>query len=373
MAKNTWAVVPAANTLSSIDPGGSAAITPPGADHVGRGMTLGLLSWTGGVWDDSTGTFWIPLGGGHTDYGGNEPYRIQLGADQPAWSMVRNPTGAVGNTGITRDGREATGLYFDGRLRAVHSYNNQTFVPGLGPVISRLAGCYYTATVSPANARAYRIDDAGEAHLLCDYAAANEGSALISSSDGACAFDPTRGARGTLWSLGHGTSRLIQIDIAAGTATARGDKANYLASCDAMHYIPGMDVLAGINRGALKIWQLYRDNYSAVAPALTGNFSAGLEIANLAGFGSCWVPELRMLCLYENSSNRTQISTLTPTRGATDPWVRGMLEVSPANTVTPPAVSSNGGLFGRFGYSSSLRGFYLVPGTTQMPYFFATE
>ncbi|MBT9503968.1 MAG: hypothetical protein IV092_22180 [Burkholderiaceae bacterium] len=336
-------------------------------------MTLGLLSWTGGVWDDSTGTFWIPLGGGHTDYGGNEPYRIQLGADQPAWSMVRNPTGAVGNTGITRDGREATGLYFDGRLRAVHSYNNQTFVPGLGPVISRLAGCYYTATVSPANARAYRIDDAGEAHLLCDYAAANEGSALISSSDGACAFDPTRGARGTLWSLGHGTSRLIQIDIAAGTATARGDKANYLASCDAMHYIPGMDVLAGINRGALKIWQLYRDNYSAVAPALTGNFSAGLEIANLAGFGSCWVPELRMLCLYENSSNRTQISTLTPTRGATDPWVRGMLEVSPANTVTPPAVSSNGGLFGRFGYSSSLRGFYLVPGTTQMPYFFATE
>lgn len=374
MAKNTWAEVPASNTLAAIDPGNNPAITPPGADHIARGMTLGLLSWTGGVWDDSSGTFWIPLGGGHTDYGGNEPYRIRLSADEPDWVMVRNPTGAIGNTGITRDGREATGLYFDGRLRAVHSYNNQTFVPGLGPVISRLTGCYYFATNSAANARAYWIDGAGEAHLISDYAAANDGSSLISASDGVCAFDPTRGARGSLWSLGHGNSRLVQIDMATGTAQARGVKANYLASCDAMHYIPGMDVLAGINRGALKIWHLGQDNYTPVSPALSGNFSDGLEISSLAGFGSCWAPELRMLCLYENGSKqRAQISTLTPTRAAGDAWVRGVLDVSPANTVTPPPFGSNGGLFGRFGYSSLLRGFYLVPGTTQMPYFFATE
>lgn len=374
MAKNTWAIVPARNTLAAIDPGNNPAITPPGADYVARGMTLGLLSWTGGVWDDQSGTFWIPLGGGHTDYGGNEPYRIRLSEDEPEWVMVRSPTGAIGNTGITRDGGEATGLYFDGRLRAAHSYNNQTYVPGLGPVISRLTGCYYFATNSPANARAYWLDGAGEAHLISDYAAANDGSALISASDGVCAFDPTRGARGSLWSLGHGSSRLVQIDIATGAAQARGTKANYLASCDAMHYIPGMDVLAGINRGELKVWPLGQDSYTPASPALSGNFSDGLEITNLAGFGSCWAPELRMLCLYENrTKQRAQISTLTPTRAAGDAWVRGVLDVSPASTVTPPPLGNHSGLFGRFGYSSLLRGFYLVPGTTQMPYFFATE
>lgn len=377
MVKNTWAIIPAANTLADIDPGGNPAITPPGADHVARGMTQGLLSWTGGVWDDDTGTFWIPLGGGHTDYGGNEPYRIRLGDENPSWVMVRNPTGALGNTGITRDGREATGLYFDGRLRAVHSYNNQTFVPGLGPVVSRLAGCFYAASTSPANARAYRIDSAGEAHLICDYATVNNSNPLISSHDGACTYDPTRGARGTLWSLGNASSPLVQIDLASGTAMARGARDNHLASCDALHYIPGMDALAGINRGLLKIWPLAQGSYAPVMPTLSGSFSGGLEISNLVGFGSCWAPELRQLCLYENGGAdgdaRGEISTLTPTAGAAAPWVRGVLKVSPANTVIPPPFGSGGGLFGRFGYSSRLRGFYLIMGTSHLPYFFASE
>lgn len=373
MAVNTWAMIPSANTLADIDPGRNPAITPPNADYVARGLTAGLLSWTGGVWDDESGTFWIPLGGGHTDYGGNEPYRIKFDADSPTWVMVRNPTGALGNQGATRDGLERSGTYFDGRLRAVHSYNNQTFIPGLGPVISRQAGSYYTG--APATKRAaYRIDNAGEAHILCDYSLQNVSNPLISSDDGTCAYDSTRGVRGTLWTLGHGNSRLIAIDLAAGRAEVRGEAGNHLASSDAMHYIPGMDVLAGINRGALKIWHIDQDYFSPLTPTLSGKFSAGLEIVNLVGFGSCWAPELRQLCLYENpNTNRGQISTLTPTGGPTDPWVRGVLEVSASNVVLPPLGGSNGGLFGRFGYSSKLRGFFLVPGTRHQPYFFATE
>ena len=373
MASHTWAMLPASNTLADIDPGRNPAITPANADYLGRGMTAGLLAWTGGVWDDESGTFWIPLGGGHSDYGGNEPYRIKLDVDTPAWVMVRNPSGAIGNIGIARDGLDRSGVYFDGRLRAVHSYNNQTFVPGLGPVISRLQGCYYSGY--PATKRAaYRIDAAGEAHLLCDYTAQNASNPAISTDDGVCAYDPTRGARGTLWSLGHATSKLIAIDLAAGTARVRGVADNHLASCDAMHYIPGMDVLAGINRGALKIWHIDQDSFTGLSPTLSGSYSAGLVIENLVGFGSCWAPEIRQLCLYENpTNNRGQISTLTPTGGGTHPWIRGVLNVSSSNTVLPPAGGSDGGLFGRFGYSSKLRGFFLVPSTRHNPYFFATE
>lgn len=373
MAINTWAEIPASNKLEDIDPGKNPAITPPTEDYTARGMTAGLFAWTGGVWDDESGTFWVPLGGGHSDYGGNEPYRIKLDSDSPTWVMVRNPTGAVGNTGVTRDGQDRSGVYFDGRLRAVHSYNNQIYVPGLGPVISRQQGCYYGG--HPADTRAaYRIDDAGEAHLLCDYTAQNASNPTISTDDGTCAYEPTRGARGTLWSLGNATSKLIAIDLATGAAVVRGVADNHLASCDAMHYIPGMNVLAGINRGALKIWHIDQDYFTPLTPALSGNFSAGLEIVNLQGFGSCWAPELRQLCLYENpTNNRGQISTLTPTDGPTHPWIRGVLAVSPSNTVLPPAGSSDGGLFGRFGYSSKLRGFFLIPGTRHNPYFFAIE
>lgn len=374
MANYTWAEVPASNTLADIDPGLDPQITPPNADYLGRGMTLGLFSWTGGVWDDVTGTFWVPLGGGHTDYGGNEPYRIRLESDTPAWIMVRRPTGAIGNLGVTRDGREASGLYFDGRLRAVHSYNNQCFVPNLGPVITRLAGCYYSAPISPANARAYWLDEAGEAHLLSDYAAVAGGSPFLSANDGAAAFDMVRGARGTVWSLGHGNSRLIQIDVATGAAQSRGAAANHLASSDALHYVPEMDVLAGVNRGELKIWRIDRGDYAPVRPVMTGSFSSGLVINNLEGFGSCWSRSLRRLALYENRSSRVgEISTLTPTGGPVDTWQRGVLPIAASNTVLPPGGATGGGLFGRFGYSDKLLGFYLIPGTRSKPYFFAAE
>lgn len=373
MASNTWAEIGTANTLADIDPGLDPTITPPGADYVARGMTLGLLAWTGGVWDDDSGTFWIPLGGGHTDYGGNEPYRIKLDADAPQWQMVRRPTGAIGNTGRTRDGREISGLYFDGRLRAVHSYNNQTFVPGLGPVITRLAGCFYTATISPGNARAYRLDDNGEAHLICDYAALAGGNPVISALDGTCAYDPSRGRRGTIWTLGHGLSKLISIDLETRVATAHTGAIGFLASADAMHYLPEYDALAGINRGVLKIWPLWRNEYATITPVQVGNFSVGLDIVNLTGFGSTWSPVLRQLCLYENRSNRLgEISTLTPTGDASATWSRGVLPVAAANRVVPPPLA-NDGLFGRFGYSTKLRGFYLVPSTRSKPYFFATE
>jgi len=385
MAANTWAVVPATNQLTDIDPtAGATDIAPPGADFIARGQTLGLFAWTGGVWDEATGTWWMPLGGGHTDYGGNEPYRIRLADAAPTWVMVRPPTGsdpANGGDwtppiepGTTRDGLETSGVYFDGRLRAVHSYNNQTFVPGLGPVITRRTGHFYTAPTGGGKKEAHWLDSSGEAHLLCDYSAI-AGQGTGSAHDGAACYDPTRGAQGSIWCVGHGSSRLIQIDVDAGTAQGRGSNDyGWITSGGAMVYIPSMDVLAMWSAGTLVIVRLDQGSYAKVTPTLSGSFASGLTNANFVGTGFAWSAELGKLLLYQQASNTTQISTLTPS-DEEDPsagWTRGSLTVDGSNSVTPPVSDANG-LFGRFGYSTYLKGCYLVSATNDDVYFYATE
>lgn len=385
MTTNTWAVVPATNQLTDIDPtAGATDVAPPGADFVARGMTAGLFAWTGGVWDDATGTWWMPLGGGHTDYGGNEPYKIVLADSAPTWVMVRPPTGSdhpdggnyspVIEPGTTRDGLETSGVYFDGRLRAVHSYNNQCFVPGLGPVIARRTGHFYTAPTGGGKKEAHYLDSDGEAHLLCDYSAIT-GQGTGSAHDGAAAYDPTRGTQGSVWCVGHGASRLIQIDVQAGTAQGRGSSdLGWIVSGGDMVYIPSMDVLAMWSAGTLVIVRLDLDDYSRVTPTLSGSFASGLVNANFVGTGFDWSPELGKLLLYQQSSNTTVISTLTPS-DPDDPsagWTRGSLTVDGSNSVTPPVSDANG-LFGRFGYSTYLKGCYLVSATNDDVYFYATE
>jgi hypothetical protein len=347
LVAHTWTVVPATNVLADIDPtAGATDIAPPGADFVARGMTAGLFAWTGGVWDDATGTWWMPLGGGHTDYGGNEPYRIRLADETPTWVMVRPPTGsdpANGSDwtptiepGTTRDGLETSGVYFDGRLRSVHSYNNQCFVPGLGPVIARHAGYFYTAPAAPDTSRkAYYLDAQGEANLIVDYwSIAGQGSG--SANDGAACYDPSRHC---VWTVGHGSSRLVQIDLATGVATGRGAQGEgWIASGGAMVYIPSMDVLAMLSIGGLIIVRLDQGSYTRVVPSLSGSYASGLVVANFVGTGFAWCPTLGKLLLYQQSSDTTRISTLTPSDPGdpSAPWVRGTLTVSPSNAVTPP-------------------------------------
>lgn len=376
MAANTWAVVPATNLMTDVSPAADG-IVPVGADFVARGMEAGLFSWCGGVWDEATGTWWMPLGGGHTDYGGNEPYRIQIDAEAPAWVRVRAPTGATGNEGTTRDGLEATGVYFDGRLRAVHSYNNHTFVPGLGPVVTRLAGPFYAPGSNPSEPSRcmHAIGADGEATQIANYWAVTGQPTTGSSNDGAAAFDPTRGTSGTIWTIGHGLTRLIGVDVDTGTATGYGaSNVSFIASGGHMVYIPEMDVLACLSIGGLLIVRLDQASYAPVTVSLSGSYASGLTNANFVGTGFGWSAELGCLVLYQQASNTTQISTLTPSNSA-DPsaaWVRGSLTVAGSNAVTPP-VSDVNGLFGRFGYSSRLGGCYLVTHTTTDVYFYATE
>jgi hypothetical protein len=392
MPVNTWAEIPTTNTLSSLDPA-TLGIIPPGANWVGtRGMTAGFFAWTGGVWDESTLTFRFPMPGGHNDYGGNNPYRVNIGANTPTFSSDRLPSGAIGMPAVDALGpTRYLGVYDDGRRRPGHSYNNHCYVPSIGAVVvTRTAGAFpdgvnsvggLGATIAPHVRQAYTLDNAGEATLFCDYGAiSGQGGGGTSSDDGAAAFDPTRGNLGTVWVVGCATSRLIGIDVETRVATARGASDNYFGSGGTMLYLPGLDVLAFVGPGTnFRIMRLDTGGTTLVTPSVSGSFSAGFEWDTFSGAAVSWDETAQRLLLWCNPTNRDQISTLTPSNPANPSaaWTRGTLTVSGSNTVTPPLMFSSGQTgstpFGRGVYSQTLGGFLLVGNTTQKPHFFAMD
>jgi len=103
---------------------------------------------------------------------------------------------------------------------------------------------------------------------------------------------------------------------------------------------------------------------------LAGNFAAGLNTGLMYGF--TWCAELGRVLIWNQTVNTTQISTLTPEGDGLSSWTRGSLTVSLENTVIPPIMASNG-TFGLFGYSSALRGCYLITSTQSPVYFYAIQ
>jgi len=121
--------------------------------------------------------------------------------------MLRNPTGAVGNTGTLNDGQEATGVYFDGRHRAIHSYNKPVYVPGYGPLIAVQGNTSYTAGGGTNNSLLLN-EGTGEMSVLATLA-----SPGAATSGGAACYDQSRGR--VYW-IGVGTGKLSYLNPASG-------------------------------------------------------------------------------------------------------------------------------------------------------------
>jgi hypothetical protein len=83
-----------------------------------------------------------------------------------------------------------------------------------------------------------------------------------------------------------------------------------------------------------------------------------------------WVPELGCALAWDHTTNRTAITTLTPTGDPrTDPWTVGTLTVAPGNTVTPTAADPTG-TYGRFFVWRQARIAGVVNAINQPTYFF---
>ncbi len=364
MSANTWSEI--GNTLSTINPKNNPVINPnypsnPEWSGTGDGHQMIVLAWCGACFDGDGSTLWLPLSGGHGDYAGNEPYRISLNQDAPVWEMVRPPSGSIGNLLTTNDGLDSTGVYADGRPRAIHSYNKPVYIPGIGPSLAVQGNCSWGGQ---SGTRDLLIIDptTGE----CDRKSAVSGQIGTTSGVGAC-YDPLRHA---VWAMGVGTAGLCRYSIGNNTWSV-------IAGADARSGYIGLEYLPG--HDCIFIACSFYANKFAVADCTTGSIYQPSLSGSLVGMtlsGACqprWVPELGAIALWDNSTDTATINLLTPGANAsTDTWTVSQLTVAPANSVIPTEKAGNG-TYGRFFYSAKLGGFGVLNATNQPLYFYALD
>lgn len=371
MTANTVAAI--GNTLSSINPASSATYNPDypsgSAPWSGTGGQPKVVSaWCGAVFDTATDTLHIPLAGGHADYGGNEPYSVCLYEDSPAWRMLRAPSGAVDNTITLNDGQEATGLYSDGRLRAVHSYSNHCYVPGHGPLITTTSAHYFSA--SGRVQKCFVVDEVtGEAAEWADWTSISGTDA--GGGEGAACYDSTREV---VWFIGSATARMCKVDVATRTPSTAGTWDNHLngsGSGGSMRYMPSLDLIAMLKSQTNELRIFDPATGTRTIPAISGSFPSGYATSDSAA-GIDWDDANQRLLLWnQTTSNTGVITVLTPPVSSPD---TGTWTVSTL-TFTGATVSNGrpSGAFGRFAYSPRLKGCVLLNATDEQLYFFATE
>lgn len=369
MKSGTWTAIPATNTITAIDPAKNSAFNPnlpgntsapwSGALHIG-----GVINpWCGGTFDEATDTLWLPLGGGHQDYAGNEAYRITLGTAAPAWSSPRPPSGSIPLGLITlNDGKETSGDYSDGRPRAIHSYNKHVFVPGVGNILAMQGSTYLSGQAGTSRTLLLNSTTGEWSHLSTHPAPGVE-------YGGAC-YDSLRHR---IWWLPSAQGYLSYFDLATNTWTVLASS-TYLDEWSYTRplYIPGKDVIVQLQKnltGNIGVW-----NLATAQRATPGTTNAPpASVSNLGSAGFAWVPALNAFCLWGNTTATTTIHTLSPpTTGdwKTQPWTWGTLTLDPTNTVVP-TVACTTGTYGRFGYSPNLNGFFLLNAVNQPVYFYA--
>ncbi len=85
-------------------------------------------AWTSMAVDSAGGRVWSPANGGHSDYAGNEVVLLNLMADAPAWSIIRQPTPAASYTWDQQ-------FYLDGRPSSSHTYYANHYIPQLNKLM----------------------------------------------------------------------------------------------------------------------------------------------------------------------------------------------------------------------------------------------
>lgn len=368
---NTWVVVPG-NTIASINPENNAAINPnyPSSSPWRgiTGQTALVTAWNGMSYDKTLDEISMPLGGGHGDYGGNENYWNLLGVDTPTWRMPRNPSGAVGNLITLNDGQEAAGVYADGRLRAIHNYNNILHVPGVGHCVVRQSGKYIAD--GPNGQRLHSIDrTTGEATLILDW---NSLSITGSPYGGSC-YDSLRNC---IYTIGVGNTPMVKINLNTLVASVVVSSNNYVGAYAKLVYLAAYDLVAVFQSSGTGYPQKFylfdpSNSYAQISPTLTGSFSSGFTFNGQ--IGADWDDTAHKFYLWNNSTSTTEISTLAPSGNPrTQSWVESVLSVDGSNAVTPTAMAANQ-TYGRFAHSPNLGGCWLLNAVGESIRFFALE
>ena len=376
-AVGTWGTVPATNTLADLNPANNAAINPnyPAAPEWYNTQDRIISAWNSMSVNQTTGELWI-WGGGHGDYGGNEPYVFDPRSNTPSWVMRRYPSGAIGNP-ITDGGggtapaivaASATGFYSDGRPRPIHTYNGIVYVPGRGMCATNLYAVF--PHVNGPSKAVYFNEATNDWGLLSDYTSLGNSNAW---NGGSC-YDPSRNC---VWLLGNGTFNMVKLDCATGIGTRYGAVDNHAQRCT-LKYDVASDLVYILSESDSGGWLDFPSRMSVfdpvnsvfyVLPTPTGALPTSQIIS---GNAIVWDEAGGRMLLWNYAGDRTQVGVLTrPAAGnlRTTAWAASSFTIDGSNTTTPPVAQVNG-TFGRFDYLPNLGVCVLVNATNQPVYFF---
>jgi hypothetical protein len=168
----------------------------------------------------------------------------------------------------------------------------------------------------------------------------------------------------------------MKLDIATGITSIVKSADNYIGD-GRLVMLDEYDLLLAVQTGGVGYQpQIFAFDLLTTPPSIvtinyTGSFSSGMTLQGQVG--ADWNAADKELLLWDNTTNRTEISVLhIPSDPRTASCTAGTKTVAVGNVVTPTARASNG-TYGRFGYSSVLGGCFLLNAVDQPIYFYATE
>ena len=374
----TWGTIPATNLLSDLNPANNAAINPnfPNPPEWTNTQSAIISAWNSMSVNPATGEMWI-WGGGHADYGGNEPYVFDPRSNTPSWVMRRYPSGAIGNP-ITDGGSinspalvaaSATGFYSDGRPRPTHTYNSTVYVSGKGMSATNLY--YVFPHVNGPSKAVYFNEATNDWGLLSDYTALGNSNFI---NGGSC-YDPSRNC---VWLLGEGAFNMVKLDCATGVGTRYGAVDNHAMHCT-LKYDVANDLIYIISESNSAGWLDFASRMSVfdpvnsvfyVLPAYTGALPTSQTISPTGG-GAAWDEAGGRLLLWNHQGDRTQVGVLTRPASnlRTTAWAASSFAIDVSNAITPPVAQING-TYNRFDYLPTLGVCVLVNSVNQPVYFF---
>lgn len=352
IGSDEWATVPLSTTLADLDPSQNPAQNPnyPGfPEYGGIGPFSQIITaWCSAAADLEKSRIRFALQGGHADWCGNDGYDYLLDTEDPRAIQLQPPSGYDG-TVITNDGQEATGLYSDGRPRAIHSYNKHVWAPGEGFVTSIQGGTSWSGQAGTNNAIFWNDDGSVNQFGPLNPYVLNGAT----SGSGAC-YDSTRHC---IWWHGRTGGAFSKLDLATRTWSNPNGNSTNSDGDTALAYSPDGDYI---------VWfcNFFANGFSVYNPATGGTVSQPSLNGSIVGSvldGKCQPVYVDgRFYWWNNPTDTAVINYIEPTGDPyTDPWKAGQLPVSVSNAVTPSDKVANG-TYGRFGWLPKLGVFYVI-------------
>ncbi len=342
LADKTWGSVASVGTLDAVKPSG--AVNHQNIIH----------AWSGGCVDTDRKSLMV-VGGGHSDYSGNEAYELVLTAATPAWVRLMNPSPAVA-------GDQITGTLSNGQPRSFHTYDMVAYGGGK----TYLAGSPATWPNGYSSNGIWRLDRSGTPiWVLLPTRAPGPTSGTFGLDEGyslgTCAFDSTTG---NIYATGSGCFSFYAINTATDAVTTIAGTIN-----------PGLYVTSAI-APSLRAWVF-------LSPTGTGN--GGFQVVNLnnnaitsptlsgspprTAAGIVWHPASNAFLIWSGGAT---LYKLTPGANAFTGTYTLSTVANGGGGVTPTAADSNG-TYGRFALVPDLGGtgidaLVAVNSTTQATY-----